>query len=119
MGSEYLMQLIDTLIDDVNGTPQISADGLQGAMYPDDLIITLHSHLGNLKQLADSSVTAFNGTEQFLSLQAAQKELEHVDSNLFNAFNTGLIEDNRYQRLAEQTHALKDVLADEMDPEFA
>lgn len=118
MVEDILQEHMSELIRSINAIPAISADGLKDKMFPDDLIASLHNHLGNANQYISSSRAAMNGAEQFMSFESAQKELESVDSDLFKAHQTQLIGDYDYNQLADQTHQLVDLLSDMEDPEY-
>lgn len=118
MQGDYLQEAVDELIRDVNSNSQISEAGLKEAMYPDDLILAIHNHLGNIKQMVSSEVTAFNASEQFEINKATQRELEELSSNLFSARQTDLISEVIYNGLNEKIRNITKVISDLTDPEY-
>ena len=118
MGEDLQEQSLSELIAAINEIPAISADGLKNAMFPDDLIASLHNHLGNANQFVSSSKEAMNGAEQFMAQESAQKELGEVDSDLFKDHQTHLISDAEYNRLAAKVRRAIELLSDAEDPEY-
>lgn len=119
MGEDTLQESIDELVAAVNSYEEISAEGIRGVMFPDDLIAAIHNHLGNTKQLLSSAEEAFNGAEQSLAYKSAQKELDALSNSLFTAQQTGIISQPAYDSLAAKVRHLIDRISDVVDPEYA
>ena len=118
MDSDRLIEAIDLLITRVEMFPVISAAGLKNKMYPDDNIAALHNRLGNIKHYVSDMSAAFNATDQFLSIRAAERELDEVGNSLLSLHQTSLLTDSQYQLLSQTLHELDELLRKSTDPEY-
>ncbi len=118
MGEDGLHDSLRDLINAINSYDNISSAALSNAMFPDDLILAIHNHLGNINQLVSSASEAFNGAEQEIAYASAQKELEALSASLFSARQTGLISENIYNSINQKVHNIINSISDLMDPDY-
>lgn len=118
MGEDTIIQAIQRVVADIESNPVINSEGLRNTMYPDHLIVAMHNHLGNVYQIVTSSKEAMNGTEQFMAMQHAQKELDEMSSNLFKAKMTGLISPTQYESLAAKIRDVSAEIKGSVDTEY-
>lgn len=119
MGEEVLVESVRDIAREIEAIPAINTAGLKNTMHPDDLILSLHNHLGNTYQLIHSGHEAVNGAEQFLAYKNAQKELDELSKNLFSAQQTGLISQHEHDSMQVKIRGLVDHISDSTDPEYA
>ena len=113
-----LDELLEELIAEIAQTPPLQPAELGKAMYPSDIILALHNHLGNIKQLIDSSVAVSNSADKFYAFKAAQKELDGLKDKISTTAYTGLITDKQYASLRNKTEELTTALHDSIDSDY-
>lgn len=118
MDSDHLLAGIDVLINRVNNIDSISAKGLKDTDFPDRVIASLHNHLGNIKHFVGDISAAFNATDQFLAIKAAERELDEASNDLLELHQNSLLNDYQYQKLAETSHELDEQFRRATDPEY-
>lgn len=118
MGEDTLHELIKDLITAIESYESLNDEGLKQAMFPDDLILAIHNHLGNAYQLIGSAEEAFNGAEQTIAYRSAQNELDALSNNLFSAQQTGLIGEASFRSLDNKIRNIKGLISDFIDPEY-
>ncbi|MDQ3093611.1 MAG: hypothetical protein M3Q70_00330 [bacterium] len=118
MDHDATIESIDFLINRVNNIVSISAGGMKDTDFPDKVIASLHNHLGNAKHMVNDMTAAFNATDQFLSIKAAEKELDEAAADLLELHQHSLLNDWQYQHLAHYAHDLQDLLSNATDTEF-
>lgn len=118
MLEDYLQEHLDDLIRDINSNSTINESGLKNTMFPDDLILSIHNSLGNVKQLLNSEQSAFNSVQQLEVNKSAVSELEGLSSSLFSAWQTGLLSEATYNNLATKTRRLTEEVTNLIDPEY-
>ncbi len=119
MTEDSLTESIELLIKRIGDIDSIGSGGLTGAMYPDDMITSLHNHLGNIKHLTDDSKAAFNATDQHLSIVAAYKELGELGDNLMSLHLGNIISNAQYEHLARSIHDVAEHLKKASDPDYS
>ena len=119
MGEDSLTDLTKILIEEIEMFPAVNSDGLNNTLHPDALILAMHNHLGNAHQMIDSSITAANGTEQFLILKNAHKELDGLVDNLRQAEMTGVLSREQSHWLIGKARDLMNKISDTVDTEYA
>lgn len=118
MGEDTLQDSVIELINAINSYDSISAVGLKDTMFPDDLILAIHNHIGNVNQFIGSASEAFNGAEQSVAYKSAQTELDALSSNLFSASQTGLIGEPIFRNLDNKIRNLISRISDVSDPGY-
>ncbi|MDQ3123585.1 MAG: hypothetical protein M3Q14_02795 [bacterium] len=118
MGDNPLLTTINEITESITQLPAIGSVGLDSAESKEKIILEMHNHLGNVRQMVEASTEAFNGTEQFLILKNAQKELTELGSRLFEAHQINMVNDDFYNSIDEKMHTLQDLISDTVDPEY-
>lgn len=111
-------QLLHELITNVSQIPALQPAELGNVMYPSDIILALHNHLGNIKQLLNGSLTASNGTDKYYALKGAEKELDELGDTISSAAYTGLITNEQYPSLRDKAEELARAIHDEVDTDY-
>lgn len=118
MDGDRLELAIDRLIDRINTVNSISADGLKGTAFPDEVIASMHDHLGNCKHYIYDVTFAFNASEQFVSIEHATRELEEASDDLFKLHAELKLPDLEYETLNLLFHEVAELLKKATDPEY-
>lgn len=118
MGDNTLDESVKELISTINSYDAISEAGLKNVMFPDDLIVAIHNHLGNINQFISSANGAFNGSEQASAYNSALTEAKALSDNLFSAQQTGLISEATFRSIDIKIRAIMESIGDLVDPEY-
>lgn len=118
MDNDRLLEHIEDFVAHVNTVSEISEAGLKNTPFPDEVIASLHNHIGNVKHYVSDELTAFNATEQYLSLKAAINELGAMGDDLFQLHHKSAIGDLLYQDLNRRIHELDQLFRKAIDPEY-
>ena len=108
----------DTLINRINSIPAISAAGLKNTPFPDEVIASLHNHLGNCKHYISDIVYAFNGAEQYISIRSAAGELSEAGNDLFKLHAKLVFSDVEYDAVNRIVHEVDEQLRRATDAEY-
>ncbi|MDQ3065217.1 MAG: hypothetical protein M3Q36_03015 [bacterium] len=118
MNDNPLLLNIAELTESITSLPGLGVVGVDNAEDRKKIILELHNHLGNVRQKIEASMNAINGTEQFLILKDAQKELDELDNRLLEAHQLSLLTDEHYEHLAEKVRHIKNLISDSLDTEY-
>jgi hypothetical protein len=118
MNNNPLLVSLADLTNSITKLPTIGEPAIEKAEERQRTILELHNHLGNVRQMVEASTDAINGTEQFLILIDAQKELDELNNRLLSAHQLSLLSDEYYEHLSEKVLLLENLISDSLDTEY-
>lgn len=113
-----LLVSIDQLIMLVGGIASVNAHGLGEEELVDHVVVSLHDHLGKLKQFASAHRSSFNASEQYLVLSSAAKELDGVRNNLLVLRQEGIVTHREFDIIERTLAEISNLIQQEIDPEY-
>ena len=118
MDSDALLEKINDFISQINRVDSISEAGLKQTDFPDKVILSLHNHLGNAKHYISDETTAFNATEQFISITHAERELNELRDDLLLLKQHDVIAESDFELLSIAAYEVDELLRKITDPEY-
>lgn len=118
MDGDKIQTAIDHLIDRINTVPTINAEGLKNTPFPDNVIASMHDHLGNCKHYISDISQAFNASEQFVSIKNAERELSEASDDLFKLHAELKLPDLEYEVIMKLFKEVDELLREATDPEY-
>ena len=118
MDTSPIVREVDSLIERINSIDSISAKGLQNQRFPDEVIASLHDHLGNCKHYISDVDSAFNASEQFTSIKSGINELEDATEDIRKLHDKLTFSDYEFRAIIDMMHDLEEKLKTMTDPEY-